>query len=83
MSSPAGLTIEADFVLGATGRGANVENLGLEDLNIDASTRGIKINDHLQTTVPNIFASGDVIDKTQPKLTPTATFESITLRARF
>ncbi|WP_461244827.1 dihydrolipoyl dehydrogenase family protein [Secundilactobacillus muriivasis] len=76
VTTKSGLTIDADYVLGATGRVANVENLGLEDLNIEASARGIKVNDHLQTTVPNIFVSGDVIDKVQPKLTPTATFES-------
>ena len=38
--------------------------------------KGIKVNANLQTTVPNIYASGDVIDKKIPKLTPTATFES-------
>ncbi|MBT9671570.1 NAD(P)/FAD-dependent oxidoreductase [Secundilactobacillus kimchicus] len=71
-----GLTLTTDYVLGATGRVANVEHLGLEALGIDATSRGIKVNDHLQTPVANIFASGDVIDKLQPKLTPTATFES-------
>ncbi|WP_461215475.1 dihydrolipoyl dehydrogenase family protein [Lacticaseibacillus sp. GG6-2] len=71
-----GLKLTTDYVLGATGRIANVENLGLEALGIEASRRGIVVNDHLQTTVPNIFASGDVLNKTQPKLTPTATFES-------
>ncbi|KRK74076.1 dihydrolipoyl dehydrogenase family protein [Lacticaseibacillus nasuensis] len=71
-----GLTLETDYILGATGRVANVEGLGLEALGIEASRRGIKVNDHLQTTVANIFASGDVIDKPQPKLTPVATFES-------
>lgn len=71
-----GLSIETDYVLGSTGRVANVENLGLEALGIKASRRGIEVNDHLQTAVPNIFASGDVIDKPQAKLTPVATFES-------
>ncbi|MFD1484460.1 dihydrolipoyl dehydrogenase family protein [Lacticaseibacillus baoqingensis] len=71
-----GLMLETDYILGATGRVANVENLGLEALGISASRRGIKVNDHLQTAVPNIYASGDVIDKPQAKLTPTATFES-------
>ncbi|WP_340139215.1 hypothetical protein [Streptococcus thoraltensis] len=30
----------------------------------------------MRTAVPNIYASGDVVDKTIPKLTPTAEFES-------
>ncbi|MBR1628832.1 MAG: NAD(P)/FAD-dependent oxidoreductase, partial [Lachnospiraceae bacterium] len=58
-----GLVVEGDYVLDATGRIANVEDLGLEELGIEASRRGIKVDDHLRTSVPNIYASGDVIDK--------------------
>nr|WP_279306762.1 FAD-dependent oxidoreductase [Paenibacillus auburnensis] len=71
-----GFEIECDYVLDATGRVANVENLGLEELGIEASRNGIVVNDHLQTSVPNIYASGDVIDKKIPRLTPTAVYES-------
>ena len=71
-----GSTLETDYVLEATGRQANVENLGLEDLGIAFSRKGISVDDHMRTSVPNIFASGDCIDKKVPKLTPTATFES-------
>lgn len=71
-----GVCVEADYVLDATGRVANYEDLGLEELGIEASRRGIKVDDHLRTSVPNIFVSGDAIDKTIPKLTPTAEFES-------
>lgn len=71
-----GLTVTGDFVLDATGRIANVENLGLENLGIEASPHGIKVEDHMRTAVPNIYASGDVVDKTIPKLTQTAEFES-------
>jgi glutathione reductase (NADPH) len=76
ITTASGLQLTTDYILGATGRIANVEDLGLEALGIDASMRGIKVNDHLQTAVPNIYASGDVIDKPQAKLTPVATFES-------
>ena len=71
-----GLCAEGDFVLDATGRVANYEDMGLEALGIQASRRGIKVDDHLRTSVPTIYASGDVIDKPIPKLTPTAEFES-------
>lgn len=71
-----GFSVEGDYVLDATGRVANYEDLGLEALGIEADRRGIKVDDHLRTSVPNIYASGDVIDKTIPKLTPTAEFES-------
>lgn len=76
VSTKSGLTIPTDYILGAMGRVANVEGLGLERLGIEASRRGIKVNDHLQTAVPNIYASGDVIDRPQAKLTPVAIFES-------
>ena len=76
VKTKSGLTVEGDYVLDATGRIANVEDLGLEELGIEASRRGIKTDDHLRTSVANIFASGDVIDKAIPKLTPTAEFES-------
>ncbi len=70
------ISIQTDYVLGAVGRSANVDNLGLEALGIEFSSRGIKVDDHLRTSVPNIYASGDVIDKAIPKLTPTAEYES-------
>ena len=76
LSTASGLVIETDYVLDATGRISNVENLGLEDLGIAYNRSGILVNEHLQTTAPNIFASGDVIDKKIPRLTPTASFES-------
>ncbi|ARN89347.1 dihydrolipoyl dehydrogenase family protein [Levilactobacillus brevis] len=76
-------TLETDWVLDATGRDPNTQNLGLEDVGVAYTDRGITVNDHLQTSVPNIYASGDVIDKEQPKLTPTAIFESMYLSQTF
>lgn len=71
-----GFYVETDYVLAATGRRAQVEGLGLEKVGIEFSPRGIKVDDHMRTNVSNIYASGDVVDKMIPKLTPTATFES-------
>ena len=76
VSTAAGLTIDTEYVLDATGRISNVENIGLETVGISYNRSGIEVNDHLQTTVPHVFASGDVIDKLIPRLTPTASFES-------
>lgn len=73
----------ADWVLDATGRVPNTEGIGLETVGVETSPAGIKVNDYLQTSVPNIYASGDVIAKDQPKLTPTAAFESKYLMHRF
>lgn len=75
--------IVTDYVLDATGRVPNVENIGLETVGIKASAAGIEVNEFLQTSVENIYASGDVIAKSQPKLTPTAIFESVYLMRRF
>lgn len=76
VKASSGLCVEGDYVLDATGRVANFEDLGLEELGIPASRRGIQVDDHLRTCVPNIYVSGDAIDKKIPRLTPTAEFES-------
>lgn len=76
LTTASGLVVEGDYVLCAAGRVANYEDLGLEALGIEAGRRGIVVDDHLRTSVPTIYASGDVIDKTIPRLTPTAEFES-------
>lgn len=68
--------IKTNYVLVAVGRKANVENMNLDKLGINFSSKGIKVNEHMQTNIKNIYASGDVVDKTIPKLTPTAEFES-------
>lgn len=76
-------TLTVDWILDATGRIPNVENIGLDEVGVHYNQNGVEVNDYLQTNVDNIYASGDVIDKTQPKLTPTAIFESTYLFKRF
>jgi len=49
-----------DKLLVAVGRAPNVENLGLEVAGVEFDKRGVKVNDRLQTTNPNIFAAGDI-----------------------
>ncbi len=51
-----------DVCLVAVGRKAFSNGLGLEKAGIEKDERGrIKVNAHLQTNVPNIYAIGDVI----------------------
>jgi dihydrolipoamide dehydrogenase len=58
-----GKTVDSDTVLIATGRKPYADDLGLETLGIARGDRGkIAVNDHLQTTVPNVYAIGDVTD---------------------
>lgn len=53
---------EGDYCLVAVGRGAYTHKLGLENVGIATDERGrIDVNAHLQTSVPNIYAIGDVV----------------------
>ena len=53
--------VEFDKVLLALGRKPNVEGFGLEELDISLTAAGaVEVNSYLQTSVPNIFACGDV-----------------------
>lgn len=55
-------SIKADKVLVAAGRVAYTEGLGLEDVGVKKDERGVvQVDDHFQTSVPGIFAIGDVI----------------------
>ncbi len=51
--------LEADNLLVAIGRAPNVNGMGLEDIGVDVD-KGVKVNQHLQTSVKNIYACGDV-----------------------
>ena len=53
-------TVEADLVLMAVGRNANIASINLDDLNIAYTQKGITVDKHMQTSVPGIYAIGDV-----------------------
>ncbi|MDX6541014.1 MAG: dihydrolipoamide dehydrogenase [Gaiellales bacterium] len=50
----------ADVVLVATGRVANVEDIGLEAAGVSGERRRIPADSHMRTNVPHIYAAGDV-----------------------
>jgi NAD(P) transhydrogenase len=57
-----GNIIEADVLLYCVGRDGNTEGLGLEAVGIVPSERGLlAVNENFQTSVPHIYAVGDVI----------------------
>jgi pyruvate/2-oxoglutarate dehydrogenase complex dihydrolipoamide dehydrogenase (E3) component len=52
--------VQVDQLLIATGRRPNVDNMGLDKVGVELFGHGIKVDDRLQTTSPDIFAVGDV-----------------------
>jgi dihydrolipoamide dehydrogenase len=56
-------TLEADIVLVSIGRRPLVDGLGLDKAGVKLTAHGrIAVDAHLQTSVPGIYAIGDVID---------------------
>ncbi|MSQ28276.1 MAG: dihydrolipoyl dehydrogenase [Dehalococcoidia bacterium] len=53
-------TLTAEKLLMAVGRGAIVDGIGLEKLNIELDRGYIKVNGQMRTSEPNIYAIGDV-----------------------
>jgi len=69
-----GSQISADTIMVATGRKPNVNGLGLEDAGVAmAETGAIKVDAESRTSVPSIYAIGDVTDRIN--LTPVAIAE--------
>ena len=73
-----GSQINTDAVMYATGRVPNTRNMGLEDVGVKLGDDGsINVNNNFQTSIPNIYALGDAIDRFQ--LTPVAIAEAMVL----
>ena len=65
-----------DHVFFATGRTPSVEGLGLEEAGVKLGRRGeIEVDDYSQTSVPSIYAIGDVTGRIE--LTPVAIREGM------
>jgi glutathione reductase (NADPH) len=73
-----GEVVETDLVMYATGRVPNSQNIGLAEVGVDMDALGaIKVNDDYQTSIPSIYALGDVTNRVN--LTPVATSEGMAL----
>ena len=65
---PEGNTCRAkgDKILVSVGRRANFQDIGLENIGVELALNpagrpyGIKVNDHMRTNVPGVYAAGDV-----------------------
>jgi len=70
-----GERIACDHVLYATGRAPNTAGIGLAEIGVTLNKKGaIAVDEWSRTTVPNIYAVGDVTDRIN--LTPVAIAES-------
>ncbi len=67
--------ISADMVLITIGRKANTDGIGLEKLNLAIDGRFLAVNEFMQTSVPNIYAIGDVLGPAKIMLAHVATAE--------
>ncbi len=73
-----GKTITTDMVMMTAGRVPNTRGIGLEAVGVELAPNGmIVVDDYLRTSVPNIYALGDIIDKYT--LTPVATAQGMQL----
>lgn len=58
-------TIEADVVLMAVGRAANIDSLNFADAKIETTPRGVVTDNNFMTSVSGIYAIGDINGKCQ------------------
>ena len=52
--------IEAEKVLVSVGRKANLSQVGLDKLNIELQRNGVKVDEHMRTSHPRVYACGDI-----------------------
>jgi dihydrolipoamide dehydrogenase len=53
--------VRADMMLVATGRAANIEDIGLETTKVETDKGIIKVNGHMRTREPHVYAIGDIV----------------------
>jgi dihydrolipoamide dehydrogenase len=56
-----GETVEAELLLVAVGRGPSTANLGYEEAGVTMDRGFVITNERLQTSVPGVFAVGDIV----------------------
>ena len=71
-----GRTLETDAVMFATGRVPNTRGLGIEEIGVELAGNGaVVVDERYRTSVPSIWALGDVTDRVM--LTPVAIAEAM------
>jgi len=73
------VNFSTSLVVHAAGRTADIDNMGLEKMNISFNKNGIAVNDYMQSVSNvNVYSCGDANDKSLP-LTPVGAKEAIVL----
>jgi glutathione reductase (NADPH) len=76
-----GILLDTDCVMYATGRAPNTRGLGLESAGVNLAENGaVVVDPDFQSSVPSIYAVGDVIDRVL--LTPVALAEGMIVAER-
>ncbi len=70
---------EADVVISAVGRSANSKGLGLEELGMELNRGYIVANEYLETSIPHIWAIGDILGPAKIMLAHMAVAEALTV----
>ena len=53
-------TLTSELALNAIGIQANIENIGLEKIGVEVERGFIKVDKHLRTNIPTVYAIGDI-----------------------
>ena len=53
-------SVQADKVLMAVGRRANLDSMNYSDIGLECTRRGISVNENMQTNLSHIYAIGDI-----------------------
>ena len=54
------LTLEGEKILLSVGRRPVTKGFGLENLGVEPFRNGVKVNEYMQTSLPNVYACGDI-----------------------
>jgi dihydrolipoamide dehydrogenase len=60
-----GTVVEGDLVLVAVGRGPVTDGIGYEEQGVDMDRGFVLVDEHLQTSVPGVYAVGDIVPGVQ------------------
>jgi glutathione reductase (NADPH) len=75
-------TFEADMVVHAAGRVAEIDDLNLDGAGVERNKRGVTVNEFLQSVSnPAVYSAGDAAASGGPPLTPVASYDGIIVAA--